>query len=86
MIKLIKLMKKTEHLSRTFSIGMKISSGFERLTLMMGGVFYLQHLLACVWIMIGTDEFLNTKDGWIKNDTYNKGNLHMYTSAFYFIV
>jgi hypothetical protein len=41
MIKLIKLMKKTEHLSRTFEIGMKISSGFERLTLMMGGVLYL---------------------------------------------
>ena len=86
MIKLIKLMKNTEHMARNFDIGMKISSGFDRLALMMGGVLYLQHLLACIWIMIGTDEVLNTRDGWIDNHLYNKGGLNMYTSAFYFIV
>jgi len=36
--------------------------------------------------MIGSDELLNTKDGWIKNDLYNRGGLHMYISSFYFIV
>lgn len=65
---------------------MKISSGFERLTLMMGGVLYLQHLLACIWIMIGQEEFSHSKDGWITNDLYNKTGIHTYISAFYFIV
>ena len=86
MIKLIKLMKNAEHLQSTFQTGMKINSGFERLSLMMGGVLYLQHLLACVWIVIGQEEFLFSRDGWITNNLYNKGGAHTYISAFYFIV
>ena len=53
MIKLIKLMKNKQHLQKQFHNGLKVSSGYERLFILLLTEIYITHLLACIWIFIG---------------------------------
>lgn len=66
---------------------MKINSGVDRLVLLTLAIVFIQHLCACLWIMIGTEELSNSKNGWLQNDTLNNdGGFNTYLTAFYFIV
>lgn len=49
-------------------------------------MLYIEHFFACCWIMIGTEEYVTTTDGWVGRDLYDGGGSKIYLNAFYFVV
>ena len=87
MVKLFKMMKKSDNLQKTINTGMMISSGIDRLIMLLFGIFFMTHLLACLWIIIGTEELNSSKDGWLGHGSLNDdGASRTYMTAFYFII
>jgi succinate dehydrogenase/fumarate reductase cytochrome b subunit len=84
MVKLIKLVKKKEELQKKLHNGLKVSSGFERLSLLSFIILYVVHFFACIWLMIGKAESLENRDSWFYNN--NLPEVSQYLNAFYFIV
>jgi hypothetical protein len=78
MLKIFKLFKSHENLQANMSVGLKLKSGMDRLSIILGIIFYGIHLLACAWIWIGV-EGRNTQNiannGWMDNEIYDGGRL-----------
>lgn len=66
MIKLLKLLKNKEQFEKRFTSGLKIHSAVQRLTMILIGIAYYQHLMACLWIILGQEQFFSMHDneGW----------------------
>jgi hypothetical protein len=86
MIKLLRLLKSPERLQSSLGLGMKVNSGFERLGALALTILYLDHLLACFWIMIGRYNFHKAHDGWLTPSIDSLSPQQVYLKAFYFIV
>lgn len=86
MIRLLKIAKVRNKIVKDLSHVLRIGVGFERLIFMMLIFCLLVHVIACMWIFIGTfDE--TSKDNWI----YLKGivdydDYEMYFTSVYFTV
>ena len=65
LVKLVKLAKNKENLQKEFHNGLKVSSGYERLAVLFGIIFYLIHLFACFWLIIGSIESSKERESWL---------------------
>ena len=88
MVKIFKLIKSSDSLSSNFSQRNKITTGFNRLSLLLGMIMYGCHIMSCFWIFIGNEGFNQggpNGAGWLHSDN-DLGPWLMYLKAFYFIV
>ena len=65
MIKLLRLMKSADRLQSSLGLGMRVNSGLQRLGMLVVTILYVDHLLACFWILIGRFCFNTSHDGWL---------------------
>ena len=86
MIKLVKLIKNKEELQKKMHNGLKVSSGFERLSLLFVIILYVMHFFSCVWLMIGKAEVQEQRESWFFQNIHDLSDENQYLNAFYFIV
>jgi hypothetical protein len=64
MLKVIKLAKNKEQVSKNMNRHFEVTSGYERLVVCLGSIIYMIHVLACLWIFVGREGRL-FRDGWL---------------------
>ena len=84
MLSVYRQMAKQKNMSNSFSQDMQINQGRERLSMIMGTLFFVVHLLSCFWIVLA--RFVTDRNVWLSNDIAEKSGFDIYCTAFYFIV
>ena len=64
MIKVIKLVKNKERIKSKMATSLQINAGVERLWCFVFLIVYTEHIFACFWIIIGTEEVPFFRDAW----------------------
>lgn len=64
---------------------LKLNAGKERLGILIVGVFYVQHIFACFWVIIGEEETMS-RGGWYTPAMVDRGELLTYIQSYYFVV
>lgn len=85
MIKVIKLVKNKERIKSQMGKSLQINSAMERLIMFSFIIGYCEHIFACFWCIIGTEEAALLKNAWQNDGISNLGIHEQYIISLYFV-
>jgi len=88
MVKILKLVKNKDKIKSQMGKSFKsleINAGTERLTSFMFGIIFAEHIFACFWLILGTEEASTYRDTWMSPSIKLKSSLEQYILSFYFV-
>jgi len=85
MVKILKLVKNKEKIKSQMSKSLQLDSGIERLSSFLFLIIFAEHIFACFWLIIGTEEVPFYRDTWYNPSIVIMSSLEKYILSFYFV-